>query len=466
MKIEKLRKNNSKKYFLYGLISVVVLTITVTFITSKANYRMTASIPLTEGKVTASPYDINIVALYLDNVEQDSNTIIPSGYKINEENSYCYKGTNKNNKDSNARVYTDELGNHSFSGISKSSKCILYLEKNPENAKTMSELLNTHYKYKSKRTSENKDFNVPYGETTYGMIFEAEDDDGTTYYFAGNPLDNWVEFGGYYWRIIRINGDGSIRLIYQGTEPNETGVGTQITVEDKNTFTFNDEYNDNKYVGYILENDINIPSNAYMELNSWFASSNIKQGSQYFDKIEQNAGFCGDRTPSTTDIPTLINGLNIGNGSGGIGTVTTYYGAHLRLRPGGNNPTVSSAVVTPILSCSNNSDLYTYLESNKGNKKLANPVGMITADEVACAGMVFGASSIGNFLDTDQHYWTISPFWYNDVGANVFIVYGSGFLQSNSVPNAYGIRPVINIRSDTEFTGEGTKFNPYKVVTS
>ncbi|MCM1053851.1 MAG: hypothetical protein NC483_07765, partial [Ruminococcus sp.] len=72
MKIEKLRKNNSKRYFLCGLITVVILTITVTFIGSKANYRMTASIPLTEGKVVSSPYDINIVALYLDNVEQDS----------------------------------------------------------------------------------------------------------------------------------------------------------------------------------------------------------------------------------------------------------------------------------------------------------------------------------------------------------------------------------------------------------
>ncbi|MCM1053148.1 MAG: hypothetical protein NC483_04160, partial [Ruminococcus sp.] len=67
MKFE--RNKNSKKYFLYGLISVVVLTITVTFIGSKANYRMTASIPLTEGKVVSSPYDINVMAIYIDGVE-------------------------------------------------------------------------------------------------------------------------------------------------------------------------------------------------------------------------------------------------------------------------------------------------------------------------------------------------------------------------------------------------------------
>ncbi|MCM1053451.1 MAG: hypothetical protein NC483_05710 [Ruminococcus sp.] len=465
MKFE--RNSNGKKYFLCGLILVVVLTITINFITSKANYRMTASIPLTEGKVTASPYDINIVALYLDNVEQDSNTIIPSGYKINEDTSYCYKGTNKNNKDSNARVYTDELGNHSFSGLSKASKCVLYLDKNTENAKTMSELLNTHYKYKSKRTAENKDFNVPYGETTYGMIFEAEDDDGTTYYFAGNPLDNWVEFGDYYWRIIRINGDGSIRMIYQGKTIN----GARVTGEYTNIIKakFNYPYNDNRFVGYWYGEEkilrgLTYPSSAYTALNDWFKNSYIKQGTSYFNKIDLNAGFCGDREPSTSYIDT--------NGNGGIGTENTYYAASIRLWPNKINVTEESATVEPSYNCINKSDLYSfkgneiYPSATQGNNVLENPVGLVTADEVNFAGLIYGGSGMNNnYLYTNQEYWTMSPFLFdaNHKYAQMFSVSSSGKLNMN-VNATIGIRPVINLRSDVTFTGNGTQSNPYKVV--
>ncbi|MCM1053515.1 MAG: hypothetical protein NC483_06045 [Ruminococcus sp.] len=463
MKFE--RNRNSKRYFLCGLISVVVLTITVTFITSKANYRMTASIPLTEGKVVASPYDINVMAMYINdgdgNYIEDKTNIIPSGdYTINEEKSYCYK-TNKDTKDNNAKVYTDELGNHVIKGTSKGSKCIIYFEKNSDTGKTMSELLNTHYKYKSTRTSENKDFNVPYEETTYGIIFEALDDNGTTYYFAGNPLDNWVEFGEYYWRIIRVNGDGSIRLIYQGRtqdekgnklEPQTTGNETQIGKSQ-----FNSARSDNMYVGYFytsgIQRGLGTASIVYTTLNNWFASSNIKQESAYFDKIDQNAGFCGDRSAGTN------------SGSVGTGTTTTYYNTYYRLRPDRTSiPTSTSTAVTPVLTCADSSDLYTYKNANQGNKVLDNPVGMLTIDEVAYAGKVFATSSKSNYLDTDNDYWTISPSYYNAYGADIFCMRSNNVLDDNYANQNFGIRPVINLKSSTTFTGSGTQSNPYKVV--
>ena len=55
-------------------------------------------------------------------------------------------------------------------------------------------------------------------------IYMADDDYGTTYYYRGNILNNNVYFAGFYWQIIRINGDGSIRLIYNGTEKNSKGI--------------------------------------------------------------------------------------------------------------------------------------------------------------------------------------------------------------------------------------------------
>ncbi|MCM1053334.1 MAG: hypothetical protein NC483_05120, partial [Ruminococcus sp.] len=249
-------------------------------------------------------------------------------------------------------------------------------------------------------------FNTPYVESN-NKLYQTTDDDGTSYYFAGNPTNNWVKFGGYYWRIIRINGDGSIRMIYQGTAANTTGTGTQI-----GTSAFNSSYNNNMYVGYFYTSNqlrgLGTASTIYTALNNWFASSNIKQGSAYFDKIDPNAGFCGDRTPSSTNTPTVSNGLNTGDGKGGTGTTTTYYGAYLRLAPGGVAVTSSTTTVTPSLNCPDSSDLYTYSGANQGNKKLANPVGLITADEVAYGGLVVGSYSSGNYLDIGQDYWTAS----------------------------------------------------------
>ncbi|MCM1052813.1 MAG: hypothetical protein NC483_02410 [Ruminococcus sp.] len=467
MKFE--RNKNSKKYFLCGLILVVVLTVTVTFITSKANYRMTASISLTEGKVVSSPYDINVIAIYINegdgNYQELSKDItIPTGYTINKEETYCCKGSNckKENKDNNAILETIG-GVHTFRGISKGDKCFIYLDKDTSTAKTMSELLETHYT--GRKTREEGTFNQIIENTTIGVIYEGDDEYGTTYYFAGNPLDNWVEFGGYYWRIIRINGDGSIRLIYQGKtedeggnrlEPQKTGEETQI-----GTSKFNEMYNDNAYVGFMYgtpnsttyeaTHENTNSSNAKIALDNWFENSNIKQSTEYFEKIDINVGFCDDRTPTTS------NYLN--NGNGGMGSTLTYYGAYIRLFPSGTH----SSNMKPIFNCQNTADYFTYNKSIYGNKVLVNPVGLITADEAIYAGIL---NSKDNYLTTNQTYYTMTSRRYGDNNgfAQVFTISNTGSLGNNRVSNNFGIRPVINLRSDVTFTGNGTQSNPYKVV--
>ncbi len=77
--------------------------------------------------------------------------------------------------------------------------------------------------------------------------------------------------------------------------------------------------------------------------------------------------------------------------------------------------------------------------------------------------MVFNNSSSSNYLDTDSHYWTMSPFWYSSGNAQEFYVHSSGRLSAGYVNNTLGIRPVINLRSDVTFTGDGTISNPFKV---
>jgi len=58
--------------------------------------------------------------------------------------------------------------------------------------------------------------NITSAESTNALVCSAPDDYGTSYYYRGVPENNWVKFGGYYWRILRVNGDNSIRMIYAG----------------------------------------------------------------------------------------------------------------------------------------------------------------------------------------------------------------------------------------------------------
>ena len=64
--------------------------------------------------------------------------------------------------------------------------------------------------------NEDGTVSVTKAESTNGYICSAPDDYGTSYYFRGNVENNWVKFAGFYWRILRVNGDGSIRMIYAG----------------------------------------------------------------------------------------------------------------------------------------------------------------------------------------------------------------------------------------------------------
>ena len=300
------------------------------------------------------------------------------------------------------------------------------------------------------------DFSETVENTTTGTIYKSldesqYDEDGEVYYFAGNPTDNWLKFAGYYWRIIRINGDGSIRMIYNGTGTATTGTSTQIS-----TSAYNSSYNDNAYVGYMYGST---GANSYAAthannnnstikgvLDSWYAVNIANKG--YGDQVSKEAGFCGDREPSTSS--------STSNGSGGTGTTVTYYGGYIRL---------TNSTKSPTLKCKNNEDMYTVSGSSRGNKALTNPVGLITADEVAMAGGVYRQTNQSYYLYTNSAYWTMSPYnFYSLDSAHVFFVYSNGVLGSNFVNNTYGVRPVINLSADvTVKSGNGTSTTPYGI---
>ena len=271
-------------------------------------------------------------------------------------------------------------------------------------------------------------------ETTTGTIYKSAnsnqyDNDGEVYYFAGNPTDNWVKWAGFYWRIIRINGNGSIRMIYQGTSPNTTGTGTQLQ-----TSAFNSSYDRSEYVGLKYtsgqQHGQNTNSTIMGVLETWY-NSNL---SSYADDIDTNAGFCSDRN--------MASGYSWSSEP----SSTIYYAAYDRVAKTSSN-------VNPSFKCSNTSDI------------LKIPVGLITVDETVYAGLAWNANNSSNYLYTNQNYWTMSPRLFSGAGAYVFNVDSSGNLDNWSVIyTTPGVRPVVNLKASIQFSeGNGTSESPFVV---
>ena len=377
----------------------------------------------------------NIIGVYIESEDgyTKTDTIPESGYTLNEEQSYCKVGDSNIDATINYDVNIKTL---SVSPITtKGTKCYLYFD---EDQTLLKDAILANATTQTTRT----DFSTTLTDTTTGIIYYADTSKGRTYYFAGNPTDNWVSFAGFYWRIIRINEDGSVRLIYNGTGTVTTGTNTQIQ-----TSTFNSSYNNNMYVGYMYQSGqvhgLTSDSTIKGVLDTWY-QNNLQS---YASQISTEAGFCGDRQPSTSSTTS--------NGSGGTGTTQTYYGAYIRL----------IANKAPTFECTNTADLYTVGSANSGNKVLDYPIGLITADEVAYAGGVYEQTNNGYYLYTNSAYWTMSPYRVYSPGyAYVFYVSSTGHLNNYRVDSAWGVRPVINLAPNVTIkSGNGTSTTPYEI---
>ena len=317
-------------------------------------------------------------------------------------------------------------------------------------------------------------------------IFSAPDDLGTSYYFRGAVDNNWVKYGKYtkdmyncnsgtmsatdtgnsctkiassgddiYWRIIRINGDGSIRMIYSGVTP-PTESTKVIKTEDTSlgVTVFNANTDSSEYVGYMYtlgqQHGTSKSSDIKTYLDNWYANYTDlnKTGTKITDQI-----YCNDRTASTSNVAystTNYTTLTSWNSKG----TTYYYGANGRVW---NNP------VSPDYKCPVASDKFT-TTTVKGNGKLSYPVGLISADEITFAGLPVGKINNSFYLYTGADYWAGSPiaFFDGDI-AYGFFVGGDGALNIDYVNYTYGVRGVVSLSSKAKLSGNGTYSNPYTV---
>ena len=279
-------------------------------------------------------------------------------------------------------------------------------------------------------------------------LYTGVEDSKTVYYFAGNATDNWVKFGknasnqDLYWRIIRTNSDGGVRLLYHGTS-------TTATDAYIGKSAFNSSSNNIAYVSYMYGSKGSIAnartnqtksSTIKTAIDSWYISNLEAKG--YTKYLSTAAVYCNDR--STSD--------------------NTKFGAYTRLNTN----------KTPSYDCTATEDKFT-VDTSTGNGKLTYPIALMTADEVSFAGGPYGTTAqtwyyynSANGSSTGSNYWwLLSPREFIGSIATVFGVFGSdlpGYLGSSSVHNAFGVRPVISLKSCIKYsTGNGSANEPYTI---
>ena len=353
----------------------------------------------------------------------------------------------------------------------------------------------------SMTTLTSTDFATATTASDKGM-HKAQDDLGTSYYFRGAVDNNWVKYGKYtkdtyytydddrnytlvdscdglakcykiaskgddmYWRIIRINGDNSIRMIYTGTNAPDSNTKVVMSSYDGNgNFVkdtsagysrFNKNWNSAEYVGYMYtigeQHGTSQSSDIKTYLEDWYANYTDlnKTGTKITDQI-----YCNDRTASTSRVAYSTTNYTTLTSWNSTGTYYNY-GAEGRIVEDNN----------PMLTCAVDSDRFTVDKINgKGNSALTYPIGLITIDELEMAGNKWNESNTSYYLHTGANYWAGSPIGF--YGGNVaygFSVYGDGRLfDSSTVVDTYFVRGVVSLSSESKLLGSGTYNDVYIV---
>ena len=304
------------------------------------------------------------------------------------------------------------------------------------------------------------DFSTPFTTNTANTLYKATENAADVYYFAGKdtestPINNWVKFGknssnqDLYWRIIRTNADGGVRLLYHGTS-------TTATDAYIGKSAFNTTSNSPKYVGYMygdldttLEeartNTKDSTIKAYID--NWYAN-NMTSYTKY---LSTTAVYCNDRELE----------------SGATYSTTEEFNFKSYERLDTNK--------TPTYDCTNDNDKFT-VDASSGNGKLTYPIALMTADEIAYAGGVaytnspmwyYTNSSLESSTGT-TYWWSLSPrSWLGSV-ASSWRVRGSdypGGLSGNGVSLLRNVRPVVSLKACIKYsTGNGTSETPYEIV--
>jgi len=333
-----------------------------------------------------------------------------------------------------------------------------------------------------------------------GLFSMADDYTATTgkqsYYFRGTVPDNYVKFGGFYWRIIRINGDGSLRMIYDGKQAYDNGIANDLRNAVSSVRWAVKDYdlsNDAKYVGYmygpanisasttthstsIVQAQTNtVNSNAKAQVDNWYRTNmltNVANSNKDLTPYLADSIFCNDRSISPT-AREWWKDENYDTKKRGFDRYVTAYGAYSRFVTIDNR---WSETPKPTFVCPENAtvsltnDKFTVKAESGGNGALEYPVGLITADEIVAAGS--GTGDVQNksyYFDKSSRYfsWSITPrVMDSTTSAYMFDVGYNGNFHNTHANYTYGaISPVINLKAEyaAQLEGKGTMNEPYYI---
>ncbi len=370
-------------------------------------------------------------------------------------------------------------------GFTKLSDCMLVMN----NHEATTDIAKTNIKAK-----ETPNFaKIAPNDTETDGLYMAEDDEGESYYYRGAVKNNYVSFAGFTWRIIRRNGDGSVRMIYSGKSTTDTGEA--VTIGNSG---FNSKYWDPTYVGYKYNEDFELhENNGTTGYDRFTNTSKYNYGTGYtFDASTKKFTLTGtikqltwkdnhDEIVKSQLYSCLNTSCNVvykvtGYQNDTRMTVKPISHSSKSLATAQTNNTNSAIKITIDNWYKNNLTTYTSkladetfcndrsISSETGYKtdsntyygsynrnvdrrapslkcaqandkfkvsnasaKLDYPVALITADELAMAGGVFYISNTNYYLYNGQYQWSLSPGTFDSHYsiANVWNVGPSGDLD-------------------------------------
>ena len=429
--LKKLKFNKYKRYLYIGIPCILVLLIGIYFAYSKFSvFKEEEVVRTTVGDFISGDA---VIGAYIDGEYSKTIPGKNDGYVV--EKVVC-------DNDASASWNNDDWG-ILVTNLSKRTKCNVYFKKDP--VSNIIAQLDTSGK--CPLMNADGSVNVTGVEATNGYLCKAKDAYGDSYYYRGNVTNNYVKFAGFYWRIVRINGDGTVRVIYDGTSAHANGDASVDRQIGKSAF--NSSYNDNAYVGYMYgKTGASTYADAHANTNNstiktyidnWYKTNIVGTTNEQY--LADNV-FCNDRSISGNIPDSNFNNL-------GYGTNTTAYRWYYFADSSYNNKMM--------LMCPQKNDAFTVSDTTNGNGALTYPVGLLSTDEIVLAGGWYDTNS-GYYLYSGQDWWASSSVYFFD--DTTYVSSGdSGLL----VYLDCGVRPVFNLKAEVLAQGSGTASDPYRI---
>lgn len=399
----------------------------------------------------------DLLAAYIDGISSSSYPtsssynaeVICRTTGVNDDNSTAWGNATWNGSKWIANIYDITVGN---------TKCTTYFTTKYSYANAPSGTL--LYKIRTSYTADGASTKTTPGKanaTANEGVRTSPDDYGTSYYYRGNINNNYVEFANMCWRILRVTGNGDIKLVlYNGNAEsvnnpcsNVKSVYAPFSYYKMGSSTnyhykaFNSLDTGYVYTGFMYgpETDITVNSTdsiALSSLKGFYDQFLRKYNSMIADTI-----YCGDKSGTTASnvlsriyrSPTLTCPADAKGGKAGSYTATDIVNGNGKLR------------------------------GNDGYGSKPYKIGLLSADEVAFAGHTTSSANTSTFLGYSAEgdtYWTMSSAG-NGSPYEVFFVKDGTSIDYDILTERHYIRPVIALLSSTKVTGSGTKTDPFVV---